>query len=1152
VVILKPNQTHEKVNNILNIILVLLLLILFRIWHLSIVQHDEFAERARKPQLRVLVESAERGTITDCFGVVLAGNKIQYNAGIYYNHFKQIPRVQVKKDSEGKKSRSYPRKEYISKLAYFLADELELDPLRVEDLIYSRAAVFPQLPFVLKENISEKTYYRLKFLEREWLGLYAEKKARRYYPQGKVGSSVIGYLGPISSSEYQNFHQRLKVFENYFAQEGEGAYLNLPKGVATPQEAIKKYEELKEKSYKLNDLIGKTGIEARFNQDLKGFRGKRTFISDAKGNYLRELPESRDAFPGKRIQLTLSYELQKLAEELLVKSEGLREGASKGLDVNAKVYSRFKQPYIKGGAIVVMDPKNGDVLALASYPRLDANLLMPNNSPEKARDHDREVLKNLENESYIGGIWDGKWPLEKEGYSLKKKEITHKTQSLSFDKYLELSLANGSPIPESLKEMTVNEAVSFQRAFFTLLTISEEKDGANFINNLYPEKENYLVYERFLKKNSPESLKEKIDKDPLFKTTFFNLHSYFSKIPDNYEKLLLLDFTRLVIDESLYSENLLKVLGQKKLSEVKNLHSNFSRLEQGLLVKLRASFEKVHFRIWREEQQVTFLKEKRKKEKESGGYARPYLDYLDAEQEEQFNKYWASQRTFYLAYLLNPSNKIIKEVSLTHKPLLEEINLYVLEIENDKELFEAYGELKSLLVNESSQDFSQILNSFQNFSSFKAPLVGRYFGLKASPGEQNLKHLAMAFYPTYGFGFSKSFAYQDTAVQGSIFKVITAYAALSKTYFKGVEAHPQMLRQLNPFEITDNWHWEKKGNKKELIIGYFSDGKKIPRMYKGGRIPKSQRRNIGKIDLIKAIESSSNPYFALLSSEILEEDDALLDYSKLFGFGEKSGIDLPCEHPGFLPKDLLTNKNGIYSLSMGQHTLEVTPLQTAVMLSSLANGGAILKPRVVKKAWGNQLSLNHRKLFSKQDYSYKDFYDFLGLDFPLFTVPEERYEEDKEERSKVEVRSWIFMPSGIQSILSEGMRKVVSGSHGCARREVIRGYQAFPEIVKNYDSIRPQLMGKTSTSEASERLDMARKCNIYNHIWFGGVSFNKNIPQLDNLVRDGKPFVFHDKYGDPELCVVVYLKFGDYGREAAPIAGEIIKKWRGIKEANQS
>ena len=66
-----------KANKLLNMILAAMLLILFRLWHLTVVQHDEKLEESKKPQHRVIIERAERATIRDRFNLPLAINKVQ-------------------------------------------------------------------------------------------------------------------------------------------------------------------------------------------------------------------------------------------------------------------------------------------------------------------------------------------------------------------------------------------------------------------------------------------------------------------------------------------------------------------------------------------------------------------------------------------------------------------------------------------------------------------------------------------------------------------------------------------------------------------------------------------------------------------------------------------------------------------------------------------------------------------------------------------------------------------------------------------------------------------------------------------------------------------------------------------------------------------
>ena len=70
-------------------------------------------------------------------------------------------------------------------------------------------------------------------------------------------------------------------------------------------------------------------------------------------------------------------------------------------------------------------------------------------------------------------------------------------------------------------------------------------------------------------------------------------------------------------------------------------------------------------------------------------------------------------------------------------------------------------------------------------------------------------------------------------------------------------------------------------------------------------------------------------------------------------------------------------------------------------------------------------------------------------------------------------------------------------------------------------------------------LDLKRGTNLYTHVWFGGIAFNPGGTTQE--------IIFQDQFGEPELVVVIYLKYGAYGKEAAPLAAQIVKKWRDIQ-----
>ena len=177
----------------------------------------------------------------------------------------------------------------------------------------------------------------------------------------------------------------------------------------------------------------------------------------------------------------------------------------------------------------------------------------------------------------------------------------------------------------------------------------------------------------------------------------------------------------------------------------------------------------------------------------------------------------------------------------------------------------------------------------------------------------------------------------------------------------------------------------KKGSPSQ-VLGRFLDGQVIHRLYKGGLLPRSHP-NIGKIDLIKAIERSSNIYFSLLVGDVIRDPEDLIDACKRFRCGKKRGIDLPGEIAGFLPNDLSYNRTGLYSFAIGQHSLAVTPLQSAVMMGAIANKGRLLKPRVVQAFAGREPLREYRSPFFQQSaYPFQRDLGLAGIHFlPLFS-----------------------------------------------------------------------------------------------------------------------------------------------------------------------
>lgn len=117
----------------------------------------------------------------------------------------------------------------------------------------------------------------------------------------------------------------------------------------------------------------------------------------------------------------------------------------------------------------------------------------------------------------------------------------------------------------------------------------------------------------------------------------------------------------------------------------------------------------------------------------------------------------------------------------------------------------------------------------------------------------------------------------------------------------------------------------------------------------------------GLVDMREAIAVSSNIYFYTVGGGYEDQQGLgplrIKKYLDLFGWEQKTGIDLPGEFKGFVPSPEWkkeTKKEAwwdgdTYNLSIGQSDLQVTPLQVALAYSAIANGGTLYKPQIVQK-----------------------------------------------------------------------------------------------------------------------------------------------------------------------------------------------------------
>jgi len=183
-----------------------------------------------------------------------------------------------------------------------------------EDLykIFDEMEPSTPLPLTLENDVGIETAIRIFENQKQLPGIAVENQAIRYYPYQEITGHLLGYVGQINSNELESARQR-----------GLG----------------------------LGDVIGKEALEKVFDEPLQGVKGEARVSVDRYGRSLKEGEGQKkiikNPIKGKDLHLSIDIKLQQVAYEALEN---------------------------KQGAVVAMNPKTGEVLALVSSPSYDSNI----------------------------------------------------------------------------------------------------------------------------------------------------------------------------------------------------------------------------------------------------------------------------------------------------------------------------------------------------------------------------------------------------------------------------------------------------------------------------------------------------------------------------------------------------------------------------------------------------------------------------------------------------------------------------------------------------------------------------------------------------------------------------------------------------------
>lgn len=304
------------------VILSLFFALFARLWFLQVLSESEFVELAERNTTDTIIEPAPRGRILDVKGRVLVDNR---------------PSIVITIDKEAVVAR-VPDAE-LDELFLRLAREISRSGqlIKVSDLraAYGSNRYGPFADVPIAYDISEELQVYLAERAHEFPGVNTDVQLVRDYPYGELAAHLLGYVGPLNEEELA---------------------------------AVQSRET--DKPYLANDEIGKSGIELFFEDALRGTPGVREVVVDSSRKIIDVL-EDTPARPGSDVRLSIDIDIQGMAEAEL--KNGLDLARQQAVEWSVDGIIEYRAP---AGAVVIVDPRDGAVRAMASYPTYDPALFV--------------------------------------------------------------------------------------------------------------------------------------------------------------------------------------------------------------------------------------------------------------------------------------------------------------------------------------------------------------------------------------------------------------------------------------------------------------------------------------------------------------------------------------------------------------------------------------------------------------------------------------------------------------------------------------------------------------------------------------------------------------------------------------------------------
>ena len=282
-----PNEIRRRGRVAALLIVAVLLFLLGGFFRSQVVQHQKYAMQSETNRLREIPLPAPRGVIYDRNGKVIADNVIGYSVSV----------LALREDS-------------LRVILARLGEVITITPHQVDQAV-RRLRRAPSRPTVIIADAGFDVVSVLEEHRSMFPGLIIQSAPRRFYPDGQVVSSFVGYTGEVTEADLARERDTL--------------------------------------DYKEGQQIGKQGLERAYEAVLRGTEGSQFVEVDARGRIVRQTSARADLAPvaAPPLYTNIDMDLQRYA---------------------AGVFGDTLQ-----GGVVALDPKTGAVLALVSAPGWDGN-----------------------------------------------------------------------------------------------------------------------------------------------------------------------------------------------------------------------------------------------------------------------------------------------------------------------------------------------------------------------------------------------------------------------------------------------------------------------------------------------------------------------------------------------------------------------------------------------------------------------------------------------------------------------------------------------------------------------------------------------------------------------------------------------------------